>query len=760
MILQVCASVVVLGISAVVLGRALESLGLRCRAAGPAVGLLALIVIASIAIKLPGRATTAAVVLLVIDLLAAGRLVTRRRSVRVSPASVVTLVLAGCGVAVPFIAAGRVGMLGVGLDNDTANHLSWAQSLRSSYSAARYPASPGYPLGPHSLFDGVASGLGVRLDLALTGLVVVSVLMTALVGASMLPRGARWRRPVVGALAALLYLPAAYYGESAFKETLLGLALLGLVVHLQELRAQTRPDEGIPWLGLLPISILGAGAVYVYSYLALAWIVLTLVIWAVAEVAAHRSWWRAWRAPVARHGAPTAVAVGAFIVLLLPIAGAIDKFAGSVGTSPAASGAISASNIGNLAGPLPPYEALGIWNNADFRFPPVNSFHAGELGAFALAILVLGVVVSVRRRELILPAALAACAIVYWDASHGQSAYVSAKALVIAGPIIGVVIGRALLGPPAAELSRWAQTARLAVAAGFVIFAAHSSFLALRDSPVWAPESTHELLALDRITRGRTVVFLGDTDYAPWIFQDSTMSTLDPTAASAGAPVSRPTKPNTAGTPFDVDSVNPGTIDRFDYMITTTTSYASQVPNAFRLVRRLRMYELWRRVAAVRAREVIEPPGQPGAILDCTNPSERRLSRQPGVAAITRAPIAAPVAAMLPAHSTTTTLTLPAGRWSLSLGYFSQEPLTVTAAGHRWQMPAYNDRIGPYFAIGSIVSTGRPVTVTIGQQRPSILTGPTPTQFIGLAAVADPDPRRLVPLNRACGRYVDWLRLR
>jgi hypothetical protein len=758
--LQAWGSAAALVAASVLIGQAFQLLGLRCRAAGPAVGLSALVVIAAIAIKLPGRAVTAAIVLLIV-VLAAGALVVRgRRASRPPIVALLTLLMAAFGAAIPFLANGRVGLPGVSLDNDTANHLIWAEALRSPVVGARYGLPAGYPLGPHSLADAVASGLGVRLDLAFTGLLIATVLITALVAAASLPGDSAWKKPIVGVLAALLYLPAAYYAEASFKETLLAVLLLGMVLHLEGLRADWKAGARGRWRGLLPVSVLTAGAIYVYSYPAIAWIGLTLAIWVVAEVVTHPGWLRRWRPRLLDLVPPAIIAALVFVVLLLPTAGRIVSFFGTIGVSPAGTGAITTSNFGNLAYPLSTYEALGIWNSPDFRLLPASLFHAGELAALALGVLLLGFVWSIRRRELVLPAAVAACAIVYWRASHGQSPYVAAKALAIAGPVVAVTQGRGLLRAPVPRLSRWTAAARLAAAIGFLVLAAHSSYLALRDEPVSAPESTRELLSLDKFTRGQSLLFLGNTDYAPWIFDDSNMSALAPDTVSMGQALSRPAKPNTYGTALDFDSVSPATLDRFTWAITTNTSYASEPPAAFRLVRRLPMYELWRRVAHVPPWSVLEPAGAPGAILNCRVPAQRRLSHQRGVAAVMTAPVTASLSAILPGGSDTTSVRVAAGKWEISLQYTSPEPLDITAGGRRFTMPAYVDRPGPFFAVGSVTSTGAPISVIVHERRPSFLTAPGLAALLtDVAAVASPDPRTLVPMRRACGRYVDWYRL-
>jgi hypothetical protein len=459
---------------------------------------------------------------------------------------------------------------------------------------------------------------------------------------------------------------------------------------------------------------------------------------------------------------PAALALVVMVILLIPLAGRIVSYVQSLGLSPSGSGAISANNLGNLAHALSAYEGLGIWQNPDFRFLGANIFHQGELSALALGVLVLGFARSLGRRELLLPAAVAACAIIYWRSSHGQSPYVTAKALVIAGPVVAVIALRGLLRrdlPPAPP--RWATICRWGVAAGFMVFAVHSSFQALRNEPTWANESTNELFALDKLTAGQTLLFLGNSDYAPWIFHDSQMSALASTTISMAQAAARPRKPFAYGTALDFDSVDPSTINRFRWVITTNTTYASQTPAAFRLVRRLAMYELWQRVGVESTtRQVIEPSGAPGAVLDCRNRVARALSRRPGIAVVMAKPVSVTLSALPPGDYEKLTLRLPAGRWSLSLGYTTPVPLSLSVGGRHWRIPAYDDRPGPVFAVGTVSSTGAPLTMWVRADRPSFLTGSSLVAFLGrLYATRSPDTRSIVPLSQSCGQYVDWYRL-
>jgi hypothetical protein len=300
----------------------------------------------------------------------------------------------------------------------------------------------------------------------------------------------------------------------------------------------------------------------------------------------------------------------------------------------------------------------------------------------------------------------------------------------------------------------------MAVAAVFVALALYSSSRALRMEPVWPSESTSELLSLAKSTRGQTVLFLGNSDYAAWLFSDSDMSGLASNEVSMAQARLRPNKPFMYGSPTDFDSVDPSTINRFQWVVTPSTTYASQTPPGFVLVRRLPLYELWKRVGVVAPRRVIEAASAPGAVLDCRDPLAKALSRRRGVAAVAAAPVAAALPPIKQGNGTSLSLHLPAGRWELSLQYVSAMPVEVSAGGQRWRMPAYLDRPGPFFDVGSVDSPGGLVQVSVRALTPSWLTGGTVQAFTsGLAAVRSPWTRTMVPLSAACGRYVDWYRL-
>ena len=762
MFVQAYGSAIVIVLLAVLLGRAICTLagGNETWWGAPAVGMAALIVVAGAAIKLPGR-DVAAIVAVSIVALAAVVYVVWRRVTFLRRGELLIGLLAFVGASIPFIASGRVGLQGVSLDNDTTSHLLYAETLRSTRMASLWAVQNGYPLGPHSVVVTVASGLHVPLDIAFAGLLLGVVPITALVAAGLLGDEKLWRRTVTGVLCSLAYLVAAYYGEGAFKETILASLLLAFAVHLDQVRARwAHAESARRWCSVLPSVLLVAAAVYTYSYVGLTWFGVSLALWAVAETVNRPSLLLGWASPRRlRRTAPwlagTAV-VG--LLVLLPVAGQAVTFFRTVGFSP--SGAIPANALGNLRAPLSPYEMFGIWLSPDFRAFPSNVFHAGELAALALAVALWGLWWSIRARLFLLPATAVGCALVWLVSRHGQSPYVTAKALAIASPIVMAMGLRGLFtsrrGPASTRLLV------LLAAAVFCSLAAYSSYQALRNEPVQAPTAGRELAELHRITGDAPILFLGDDDYAPWQLRESAVSALAGNTPSVGGAAARPGKPYVFATALDFDSVQPSDLDRFPYVITSNSSYASQAPANFRLVSTTSLYQLWKRTGRTPSRQVIEPPGAPGAVLNCRSSAGRKLRHARGQASVISTPITVPGPGLEPGSSVTVPLGLPPGEWDISIQYYGSFDITVSSQGRRWTMPAYLGRPGPFFTVGAVTGRGAasPVEVTFSVRRPSSITGNQLfTAIPTVAATRVPEQRHLVSLRDACGQYVDWYQL-
>lgn len=731
-----------------------------------AVGLAALVILSSVAIRLPGHGTTSTVACAVALVLAA-ILVWRRSGIEWPWQGAVVTIPAALGASLPFLANHRVGVPGIGLDNDMSVHLLWAEGLRSPSMALLYPLQNGYPVGPHSLAATLASTASIRLDYAFTALLLVVVPITALAAAGVALRAATWRKALIGLLSSLAYLVAAYYVQGSFKETMMALFLLAFVLVLRELRSdKNRPRSlGLAARAGIPAGVLAAASLYTYSYLALAWLGGFLAIWFVVELlvppssilsATQRRGWMERVGPVAFGGCATC------LVAVLPSLDRILNYLQAVGSS-AGGGGIPASNIGNLAGPLSPYEGLGAWLWPDYRYPSPQTFHAGELGALALAVLVFGVLWALRRRDLALPAAVGICVLIYAYSRAHQSPYVTAKSLVIAAPLVMLVGARALLS---GREDAWAVSpgsiVRLCAGLAFAYVALHSSAMVLRGEPIGSTVQTAELDRLRLIVGDAPTLFLGNDDFAGWELREVHLAYPSVTAFPSPLHVPLSAKPYSYGNPFDFDSIASTQLDAFTYVLTTNTSYASQPPANFHLVKTLGLYRLWKRFGPTPPRLSLDSGETPGAVFDCRTPQGIRLSHKPGVAAVMETPVlSGGVGTLAPNSHLTTTLRLPRGVWDLSLEYTSEEALKLAAAGARWELPANTARPGPYFFFGTVHSDGnKPMQVQIYETHPSRFTSSIDlANLSNIAATRHPDTRALVPLARACGRYVDWYRL-
>ena len=736
---------------------------------GAGVGFAALIVLSTAALELPGRAVPA-VILVAVALLGSIVFLWRRRAWPVGWDAVCAGIVSLRRLA-PFISSGRVGLPGVSLDDDTAQFLLYTETLRSPRMEHLWGASNGYPLGPHGVAATLSSATGIPLDMAFTGLLLAVIPITAMTAVGVLRRAAPWRRVLIGVMCALPYLSAAYYAQGSFKETVMALLLLAFVVHIDEaIDGARQPGQALRWRAMVPPGLLLAAAVYTYSYVAAAWFAGTVAVGLAATILISPR--RLGRVLSPRRlpelGRWTAAAGVIIIVLLVPVADQLRSFFSSVGVSPAASSAIPVNALGNLVHPLPFSESLGVWWSSDFRLAPVTGPHH-LLALAALALLVAAVAWSVVRRELLLAAAAVASLLIWWHADRSQSPYVAAKGLVIASPLVVALDLRMLLQGDQLRVVRGRHRSRaartLAVLLGIVFCgcAAYSSELALRTEPVAAPTAGRELAAFHRFIGDRRVLYLGNDPYATWQLRAASVSALDPNVRSVGDVKERASKPP-AG-PLDFDSVDPRSLDHVGYVITSRTAYASQPPPNFRLVASATLFELWKRSGPTVPRSAPDASGAPGAVLDCGTPAGRELRRRRGEASVMAKPVMFSGRGLVPGGSAAIPLPLPKGNWELSLQYTSDFTLTLGAQGHEWKLPAMLAFVGQYFALGRVQGLGAasPVTLDVSLEKPSRLTGSGDllyASFPTIAATRVPDMRRLVPLRRACGQYVDWYRLR
>ncbi len=772
----------------------------------PGVGLAALLIISAATVRLPGRSTTAAIAVAVVSIAAVvflyGRVSETRAALRIGlpPA----LIAAGL-ISLAFAISGRVDVLGVGLVNDDmASHLLIADYLRNP-SGVETPVfvQGGYPIGPHALVAGLTDGTGATLIESFAGLTLALAALTALTALAFLAHLPPIRRTLAAVLAAVAYLGASFLVSGAFKEPLQALILIAFALALAELvglrrgegvegaveegeadrRASERPSAGLAdglaaasrsdrgkgargtramLVRALPLGVLAAGSVFNYSLPGLLWVgaVAVLVIGARLILGPPVR-----VTPELRRRALLIALLAAAVVALATVQewGRIADFTRVETLNPDRFG----SDLGNLRGAISPLEALGVWPSGEYRISAANAgvpaplfYLGGLLAAIGLGI---GLAWAWRARRLALPLALLATIAIWGLASIASTPYIAAKALAIAAPIVMILALAGVLVP--------GSRVRLAVAVLLVPAALLSSFLAIRQAPVAPAAHRSELAEIRRPVRNDKLLFLGRDDFIAHEMRRARI--FAPITNHFNVDEVAKLQPFQDGREkFDFDAVSERVLDRVTFALTTNAGPVSEAPEAFDPVAMTASYTLWKRRGPVEPRETLEEGVAAGAVLDCSTPEGRRLSREEGVAAVWAAePVEAPIGEWAPGSEAThdqaasQTLDLAPGDWQISLQYDSRRPITVSAPGLDERLPANLDFRGPspYFPVG-IVSLDEPTSlpVTVEVDRPNLLArllgAPNEAHLRGLAATSV-GPIEEVPLSEACDRFVDWYRL-
>ena len=714
----------------------------------PAVGLAAMMVVAVAALRLPGGALTAAAVLLVLVL--AGLVSAIQRADQRPPwkgllagAPVLALAL------VPFLSAGHTGNLGVSFNNDMSVHLLWAALLRDGV-VVGLPQS--YPLGPHSLVAAISAGLGFLIDNVFTGLSIAIPVILGWTALAALSAKGFFRSAALALVVAMPYFVAAYYGQGAYKEIMQALFALAVVLLL------TRPLLKTLWRWV-PLVLLVAGSLSVYSAQGVVWIAPVVVAWLIGLLGIDlygRGSPRHALKVIKQNLLPLLASIAIPLLLLLSqLPRLIQFFEAAAGT--ATGTGIEVGNLGNLTGPIALWPAFGIWDNPDFRAPPFNPFINGMWIAFVLGLAILGTVWCIRRGKWIIPVATVIFVLIWAYADHTQSPYVAAKAIVILSPLLLLLAALPLVEIDSDRFRspRWWHLVAPLLVLVLVVKVGQSSWHALRISRVGPVAHASELRELRPLLGSQPTLFLGNDDFV--------LAELP--GVILGAPVVgyqtlplRPEKPWTSGVPLDFDSMPATNYNSYNWVITPRDAAGSYPPSGLKLVRQTRSFDLYKRVGTVASRQVLAEGAAAGAVLNCKSASGKLLVRQGGVALVRQPPITKPLPQVGITGTASTKLKLTPGVWDLVMPYQSARPLEVRVGGTRFELPASTDRPGPRLPVGSITVTkaGRvPVSVsvirTIFTPRSAIAT---PTAIIA----AKRGTASLVPIRKACGRYVDWFR--
>jgi hypothetical protein len=764
--------------------------------AGP-VGLAALLFLSSLLATLGGRGPTIAISLAAAVLAAAAYLAIARRrggvALREPPqhgredgaehgrgaapeglrrlgAPMLAAVLAATFAALPFITAGNVGILGVGLVNDDmASHLLIADWLDERFRPEPVFIDQGYPLGPHALVAGLSTLLGASSIDAFAGLTLAIPTLTALVAFAALGGLSPIARTLCAVVVALPYMAAAYLAQEAFKEPLLALFLLSFAILLPTVRSAREA---------IPLGVLAAGVIYVYSFPGLAWLIGTGVVWASIEL------WRGRQ--VSRNGL---LAAGfAAVALVLLVIAEIPRLVDFIDYRALDPDRANDGGLGNLREQLSPLTAFGVWPTSEFRLSagagslPAAVFYAGALlGAAALA---LGLPRWIRRHGPAIPAALATAVALYVFARSWGTVYTSAKAIAIAAPLITLIALGGLLADRRTIAGRWVAPALAALVAVGTTF---SSFLILRQAPVGPEDHMQELAEIRPLVEGEKVLFLGRDNF---VLNELRGSRPFVAVRNYYVPDSLYVKPNAelrdVFAKFDFDSVTARTLADFPYVLTTRATYASAPPPRYEVAAQTESYVLWHARGRVLDRVPGETGPEPGAVARCGR--EEPASR--AAVAFTRRPIVVAEgrwsASTLESGSRSTlTFDLPRGEWRISLRYDATRPVTLSAGPTSLEerleiaeLPGNLDYRGPapFWPAGAIEVAGRggaseveivaevedppPLGRVLGAEAVAHLgelaAAPAGEGFAGGETPLPGEGRRLVSGGEACGEYVDW----
>ncbi len=614
--LSIYACALLIGLASLLIGRAVLELCGWPRPAwlSGATGFAVLVIAAPLLIRLPGRATTAAVVIGV-TALAAAIVCLRTRPWPDWPVAVAAVAIALALASLPFVLHDRVGVLGEGIyTNDHAAQLYWADWLQHAFGPEPSAVRFGYPIGPQAVAVVAAEATGASLVAAFNGLLLAIPALTALTTLGALERIPPGRRIAIAGICALPYLAASFLAQSAFKETAMALLVLAFAIALA---SQARA-------GWRPVAIVGAllavAGVFTFSIPGLAWFVVALVVWLALEAVAGRSPvdWRSLREAIASHRLATGVAVLAVLAIAAVVLGPAVDFIGKINDVQA--------SAGRLSSPVFPGEAFGIWPAGDFRIvrgEVSGSLIAAALGAIALGY---GVYALIRRRELALLAMLVAGGIVYVGARLVAEIHVEAKALAVIAPLVLLISLRALLAPSKDERRETRDLVRYAFGTLVLIAALLSTLLALRSAPIGYDDRQAGLELLAERVDGEPVVFLGVDRFAGYYLRGTLARA--PAGYVPEEIDARPQKTWQQGLAADFDTVEPAKLDKFDYAITTAAAYGSSPPENFEPIERAGDYVLWeRRGETPRSRVLSDERGNPGALLRLRGRRGRALRR-------------------------------------------------------------------------------------------------------------------------------------
>ncbi len=709
--------------------------------------------------------------------------------------------LAGLAVyglyAAPVLLSGNWTWSGYNFLNDTAVQFLLIEHLKSSGTdVASLPLTTGgevirtylgtgYPLGTHAFAATLSGLLGSGPEVIYQAFVSSMAAIAAMALAVL--AGRTVFTPRNGAIVAAVALGSNLTYNTGLQGSIKEVGVIAAVAAAAALARELVAGERLlPLAVLLGISL--AGVLSVYSAAGILYIAALLATLALVVLLVHRR--EALRARWIGAGA----AAGAVALLLAaPVIASIVDFyrvASAVVDATAPAGDV----LGQLAAPLPPLQAGGIWLDGAYQTPISPSIDAArwtDIGLWVIAgLALLSLVEIVRRRRpeallALVPTTLTAALV-----APGVVPYADAKLLAIMSPaiVIAAAIGLTAIarvlrpaGPLVAVALALALTGAIATSD---VLALHDSRIAPRDRMVALREVSERLAG-----RG-PVLFNEFEEFAKYFGDAATLNASTESITPRQVQLREPA--GIFGRWFDLDLQKLDYVQSFPNIVTRRSPAASRPPARYRRVFANRYYEAWTRGAGPGALAHLSLQRLDGstARAHCGDLRKlvRRARRSSGALQL--------VAAQGPAVTRLDILEgstrspglqldqgVPGAVTTITPGY-ARGPVRIGRAGvYRLWLRGSFPRATQVVVDGAVRMTVRgantpgqwlgdvPLRMTAGVHRVEVrVPGGSPRPGDGAAVTIGPvafavdQPRRLetVPIARwrsLCGRELDWIEL-
>ena len=438
-------------------------------------------------------------------------------------------------------------------------------------------------------------------------------------------------------------------------------------------------------------------------------------------------------------------------------------------------------DMGNLSGPLSPWQAVGIWPVGDFRLTPDHPLVTYVLVAVAAALAVTGVAYAVTRRQWALPMLTGTSVLLVLYGQYTGDAWLAGKLIAAAAPtvLVAAFVGAAavpsLVRRAAGGTDRLARLTRPAAAAAAVLLVvgvAWSDALAYRQ--VWlAPDD--RMAELERIGAdfaGQGPALLPSSD----VFGSRHfLRALDAEGASDVRVNPVPLRDGTSlekGYSADLDLFDPSTLQAYPLLVVRRSPLTSRPPADYQLAWVGRYYEVWRRNPA-RGTVVADLPlgryGQPGAVPDCQQVLDLAARTDGVLVGAERVPvISAPVPALADGEVVTVPITVVEGApYGLWLAGSFPGTLEVRVDG----VEVYRGGSvleGDPAMVNPLATTDLTPGAHVVQLRhtapllaPGSAAGPFPVGPLHVAQQVSSDAELITvdpaDADRLCGRSLDWI---